>query len=207
MTLYDVLGVPRDATPTEIRKAYRKAALVNHPDKNPGDPDAEKRFVRIAEAFDVLGDERKRASYDRGGDGSGRELYRGFDFGSAADMFNANFGESLMRQWRPGMTVSGTLVSDGKRTLITIHPDGTTEEHEYAAGGRARYRSTTTTMAGGGTMHTVQFEGSLGENLAAMLVPERLATLPLVGPALTAAVAWVPTIFFGWFLLRCLGLR
>ena len=44
-------------------------------------------------------------------------------------------------------------------------------------------------------------------NLAAMLVPERLAGLPLVGPLITTAIAWVPTILIGWFCLRCLGLR
>lgn len=209
MSLYQTLGVERDASPQEIRKAYRKQALLNHPDKNPGDPDAEQRFLKIAEAFEVLGDENKRARYDRVGDGGdpGTDLYNPFDMGRASSMFNENFGEALMRQWRPGMTVSGTLVSQGKRMQITIHPDGTTEEKESAASGRANYRSTTTTMSNGATMHAVHFEGSIGENLASMLVPTRVAGLPLIGPVLTLAVSWVPTILIGWFCLRCLGLR
>ncbi|MBA3957776.1 MAG: molecular chaperone DnaJ [Parachlamydiaceae bacterium] len=64
---YDLLKVPRTATADEIKKAYRKKALKYHPDKNPGDPDAEKRFKDISEAYEVLGDEKKRQTYDRYG--------------------------------------------------------------------------------------------------------------------------------------------
>jgi DnaJ-class molecular chaperone len=211
-SFYEVLGVERDASQADIRKAYRKAALASHPDKNPGDPDAEARFVRVGQAYEILGDEGKRARYDRGG-GTGREIDRpfdygpGFDFARASEMFNANFGESLMRQWSPGMRVSGTLVSGGKRMHITINPDGTTEEREDSAGGRAAYRSTTTTMAGGGTVHTIQLQGSLGDNLAAFLVPDGLATVPLVGPFLLLAVSWVPTAIFGFCMLKMFGMR
>ena len=204
MSLYEVLGVDRDATTTDIKKAYRKLALANHPDKNPGDPGAQERFVRIAEAFEVLGDETKRARYDRGGQST--DIYQGFDFGRANDLFNANFGESLARQWQPGMRVSGTLVTGGKRVSITINPDGTTEEHEVATGGRGSYRATTTSM-GGATMTTVQFEGSLGDNLAAMLVPEAIVGIPVIGHAATTAVSWVPTLVIAYFVLGFLGLR
>mmetsp|Transcript_10634 Transcript_10634/g.21277 ORF Transcript_10634/g.21277 Transcript_10634/m.21277 type:complete len:203 (-) Transcript_10634:88-696(-) len=201
MSLYNVLGVSKDSSSAEIRKAYRKQALLNHPDKG-GD---KALFIKVAEAYEVLGDESRRERYDRGGD-SGREIYQGFDFGRASDMFNANFGESLMRQWQPGMTVSGTLVSGGKRISITINPDGSTEEREYTANARAKYRSTTTKMQGGGTMHAVHIEGGLGDNLAALLVPDALATLPLIGPAAISLVSWVPTMLFGYLLLRCFGL-
>ena len=61
------LGVKRDATAEEIKKAYRQLALKNHPDKNPGDPEAERRFKEGAEAYEVLSDQGKRQRYDRYG--------------------------------------------------------------------------------------------------------------------------------------------
>lgn len=74
---YEVLGVSREATLDEIKKAYRKKALQFHPDRNPGDPDAEKKFKEIAAAYEVLGDEKKRQIYDR----YGAEGMRGFEGG------------------------------------------------------------------------------------------------------------------------------
>lgn len=64
---YEVLEVSRNATPEEIKKAYRQKALKFHPDKNPGDSEAEKRFKEISEAYEVLSDEKKRQIYDRHG--------------------------------------------------------------------------------------------------------------------------------------------
>ena len=71
---YDTLGVNRNATQEEIKKAYRKCALQYHPDRNPGDPEAEKKFKEISKAYDALGDEQKRAAYDR----YGAEAVRGY---------------------------------------------------------------------------------------------------------------------------------
>src|SRR5919198_5036996 len=62
---YKVLGVPKNASPADIKKAYRKLAQKNHPDANPGNKDAEERFKEVSAAYDVLGDEEKRKSYDR----------------------------------------------------------------------------------------------------------------------------------------------
>ena len=62
---YHVLGVPKNATAAEIKKAYRKLAQQHHPDANPGNKDAEERFKEISSAYDVLGDQEKRTSYDR----------------------------------------------------------------------------------------------------------------------------------------------
>ncbi len=62
---YSVLGVPRDASQDDIRKAYRRLAKKNHPDLNPGDAEAEKRFKDISAAYAVLGDAAKRARYDK----------------------------------------------------------------------------------------------------------------------------------------------
>ena len=64
---YDVLGVERNADADTIKKAYRKAAIKYHPDKNPGDKDAEEKFKEAAEAYDVLSSDDKRARYDRFG--------------------------------------------------------------------------------------------------------------------------------------------
>jgi molecular chaperone DnaJ len=62
---YAVLGVPKNASQAEIKKAYRKLAQQHHPDANAGDPNAEERFKEISSAYDVIGDEEKRTSYDR----------------------------------------------------------------------------------------------------------------------------------------------
>lgn len=64
---YEVLGVPRNASEADIKKAYRKLARQYHPDRNPGDKQAETRFKEVQEAYDVLHDKTKRAQYDRFG--------------------------------------------------------------------------------------------------------------------------------------------
>src|ERR1700730_9405223 len=64
---YEVLGVERKSSDEEIKKAYRKLAVKFHPDKNPGDAQAEEKFKEIGEAYDVLMDADKRAAYDRYG--------------------------------------------------------------------------------------------------------------------------------------------
>ena len=69
---YKILGVARGASESEIRKAYRKLAVQFHPDKNPGNKQAEERFKEINEAYQVLSDEKKRAHYDRLGDSYSR---------------------------------------------------------------------------------------------------------------------------------------
>ncbi|MBA3397004.1 MAG: J domain-containing protein [Deltaproteobacteria bacterium] len=75
-SFYEVLGVPKDASADAIRAAYRKLARKHHPDVNPGDKAAEEKFKKIATAYDVLGDDKKRAAYDEFGDAS---LQGGFD--------------------------------------------------------------------------------------------------------------------------------
>jgi molecular chaperone DnaJ len=77
---YAVLGVGREASADEIKKAYRQAALKHHPDRNPGDHDAEARFKEATEAFAVLSDASKREAYDRFGHAG---VHGGFDFESA----------------------------------------------------------------------------------------------------------------------------
>ena len=64
---YEVLGVSRNASEDELKKAYRKVAMKHHPDRNPGDKKAEEKFKEASEAFEVLGDREKRARYDQFG--------------------------------------------------------------------------------------------------------------------------------------------
>jgi molecular chaperone DnaJ len=94
---YEVLGVSRGATPDEIKKAYRKVALACHPDRNPGDQQAEAKFKEASEAYQVLCDPERRAQYDRFGhaafeQGAG---FGGFDFNAAGfeDIFGDLFGD------------------------------------------------------------------------------------------------------------------
>ena len=95
---YEVLGVARDASPEEIKKAYRKLAHQHHPDKNPGDRSAEERFKEISEAYEVLGNPEKRQTYERfghAGPGRGFEGFGGFESGFGNifdDIFEGFFG-------------------------------------------------------------------------------------------------------------------
>jgi len=92
---YDVLGVPRDADETTIKKAFRKLARELHPDVNRHDPDAEEKFKEAAEAYEILNDTERRATYDRyGHDGlrSGGFSPNFEGFGSISDLFDAFFG-------------------------------------------------------------------------------------------------------------------
>lgn len=89
---YKVLGVPKDATDAEIKKAYRKLAREFHPDANKGDDKAEERFKEISEANDVLGDSKKRKEYDEA-----RALFGNGGFragpGGAGGNFNFDLGD------------------------------------------------------------------------------------------------------------------
>ncbi len=99
---YEVLGVSKGAEKDEIKKAYRKMAIKYHPDKNPDNPEAEEKFKEAAEAYEVLSDDQKRASYDRFGHaGVGGAAGGGFQGGASSfedifsqfgDIFGSDFG-------------------------------------------------------------------------------------------------------------------
>ncbi len=90
---YEVLGVPRNATEAELKKAYRRLAMKHHPDRNPGDAGAEAAFKEAKEAYEVLKDPRKRAAYDQFGHaGVSGGAGGGGGFGGA-DAFSDIFGE------------------------------------------------------------------------------------------------------------------
>ena len=102
---YTTLGCARDASADDLKKAYRKLAMQHHPDRNPGDKQAEAKFKELNEAYDILKDDQKRAAYDRfghqafeqgGGGGAG-----GFPFGDGAglgDIFDQMFGDMTGRR-------------------------------------------------------------------------------------------------------------
>ncbi|MCC7302071.1 MAG: molecular chaperone DnaJ [Bacteroidia bacterium] len=99
---YDVLGVPKGATSDEIKKAYRKKAIEFHPDKNPGNKDAEEKFKEAAEAYDVLSNADKKSRYDQfghagmGGNGGAHGYGGGMNmddiFSQFGDIFGGHFG-------------------------------------------------------------------------------------------------------------------
>src|SRR4051795_7737514 len=102
---YATLGVAREAGADDLKKAYRKLAMQYHPDRNPGDKQAEAKFKEVNEAYDVLKDDQKRAAYDRyghaafeqgGGPGGFGFGGGGFDFSASGDLggiFDQMFGE------------------------------------------------------------------------------------------------------------------
>lgn len=119
--LYEVLGVSKTASAADIKKAYHKMALKYHPDRNKGDKAAEAKFKEINAAYEVLGDEQKRAAYDRYGpqafeQGSGQRPggsphgFEGFDFGGGfggfEDIINEMFGGGARARSRAGQPAS-----------------------------------------------------------------------------------------------------
>ena len=100
---YKVLGVANEASAEDIKKAYRKLAVKYHPDKNPGNKEAEEKFKKMSEAYAVLSDVEKRKQYDNyGADGfsqhySQEDIFRGFDINEIL----RGFGAAGAGGWNP----------------------------------------------------------------------------------------------------------
>ena len=122
---YEVLGVEKSASDEEIKKAYRKLAKQYHPDMNPGDQEAEKKFKEASEAYAVLSDKEKRSQYDQFGhaafDGTGGFGAGGFDFNGAefADIFGDIFG-SMFGGGRSRGPSNGPMKGANIRTSVRI---------------------------------------------------------------------------------------
>lgn len=144
---YEVLGVSKDASADDIKKAYRKAAMKYHPDRNPGDKTAEEKFKEAGEAYEVLSDADKRARYDQygfagvdpnfgaggagyGGAGFGGSGFGGFDgFGDLGDIFGEFFGGGRSRgsrqnASRPGRKRHGAAGADLRGSGLRLRKRG-----------------------------------------------------------------------------------
>ena len=133
---YQILGVNRNATADELKASYRKLALKFHPDRNPGNQEAEDKFKEAAEAYEVLRDAKKRAIYDQYGhaglEGSGFSGFGGFEdiFSSFGDIFEDFFGFGARRRSRTSaqrgadlrydMTLSFMNAAFGTETEIKV---------------------------------------------------------------------------------------
>ena len=140
---YEVLGVGRNASADEIKKAYRKAAIKYHPDKNPGDKEAEDKFKEAAEAYDVLSNPEKKARYDQfghagmGGPGGGAGGFGGgfggFSmediFSQFGDIFGGHFGGGFRSSGGRGRTVNrGTDLRIKVRLTLKEINEGVTKK-------------------------------------------------------------------------------
>ena len=139
---YEVLGVEKGASAEEIKKAYRKSAMKYHPDRNPGDKNAEEKFKELGEAYEVLSDDEKRSRYDQYGHagvdpnfgaggfggGSGFGGFGGFDFG---DIFGEFFGGGSRRGSTQNVPMRGENV--GVRVEVTFEEAAFGTEKQVSA--------------------------------------------------------------------------
>ncbi len=140
---YEVLGISKGASKDEIKKAYRKQALKYHPDKNPGDKEAEEKFKEAAEAYEVLSNDEKKARYDQfghagmgnnmGGGGFGRDMTMEDIFSSFGDIFGDAFGGAFGS--RRG---SGRSRSVNRGTNLRLKVKLTLEEFAHGAEKKVR---------------------------------------------------------------------
>lgn len=177
---YEVLGISKGAEAQEIKKAYRKLAMKYHPDRNPGDEEAEEKFKEINEAYEVLSDDTKRKTYDQfGHDGlngqggfGGQGGFNGQGFGGFEDMFGDIFGDMFGggfgggRQRRRGpqrgadirqnVTISFEEAAFGKKMSIKLNRSEECDECDGTGAKPGTSKKTCSTCNGTGQVRTVQ---------------------------------------------------
>lgn len=173
---YETLGVARGADADALKKAYRKLAMQYHPDKNPGDKQAEQKFKEINEAYDVLKDEQKRAAYDRFGSaafqgGMGGAGAGGFDFASSfsdifEDLFSGFAGaagrgrdpEANLRgaDLRYNLRISLEDAFKGNQQTIKVSTSGTCDECSGSGGAKGTSPVSCPTCSGTGRVRMQQ---------------------------------------------------
>ncbi|KAF7939124.1 uncharacterized protein EAE97_007205 [Botrytis byssoidea] len=133
-TYYEALGVKPDASELEIKKAYRKLAIITHPDKNPGDDTAHEKFQAIGEAYQVLSDEELRKRYDKFGKDSAQP---GEGFADPAEFFGTIFGGEAFVD----LIGEITLMKDLTKTMDITMQEGAEEEEEFPGTEAAKQES------------------------------------------------------------------
>ncbi len=174
---YDVLGVARSASEAEMKSAYRKLAMKFHPDRNPDDPEAERNFKELNEAYDILKDQQKRAAYDqfgheafesggRGGFGGGG--FAGGGFSDLSDMFEEVFGDFMGGRRSSGggsrrgadlrfnMAITLEEAFAGKKTQIDVPTSVTCESCDGTGGEAGSKPKTCQTCQGRGKIRAQQ---------------------------------------------------
>jgi molecular chaperone DnaJ len=168
---YEILGVSKTSSAEEIKKAYRKTAIQYHPDKNPGNKEAEEKFKEAAEAYEVLSDQQKRAQYDRfghsrpgGGGFQGHDMNMEDIFSQFGDIFGGGGFESFFgggggrSRGRKGSNLRIKLkltleeISDGVEKKIKVNrlvqAEGVTYKNCTTCNGQGQVRKVVNTMLG-----------------------------------------------------------
>ncbi len=169
---YEILGIQRNATDVEIKASYRKLAMKYHPDRNPGNKEAEDRFKEASEAYEVLRDQQKRSIYDQYGhqglEGTGFSGFGGFDdiFSSFGDIFEDFFGFSTGRRSRSranrgadlryDMKLSFLEAAFGKETEIEVDKHVSCSACEGSGSEKGTYPETCRQCGGSGQVSRTQ---------------------------------------------------